>query len=200
MKLFYVPGVCSLSPHIVAREAGLPVEFKLVDRTTKQIEGGGDYNKLNPKGYVPALMLDDGSMLTEGAVIVQYLADQKPEAGLIPKSGIERYRMQELLNFIATEVHKGFSPLFNASAPAEMREASVTRLSSRLDLVAKMLEGKEYLTGKFSIADAYLFTVVRWSERVKLDLTKWPAIVAFMARMRARPAVAAALKHEGLAA
>ncbi len=202
MKLFYVPGVCSLSPHIVAREAGIPVEFKLVDRKTKQIEGGGDYNALNPKGYVPALQLDNGDVLTEGAVIVQYLADQKPESGLAPKLGtMERYHMQELLNFIATEIHKGYSPLFNASAPKETLDAAIARLSSRLDLLAKMLDGKPYLTGeKFSIADAYLFTVLRWSDRTGIDLAKWPALKAFRERVGARPKVQEALTLEGIAA
>ena len=195
------PAPARLSPHIVAREAGLSIELKLVDRTTKQIEGGGDYLILNPKGSVPALMLDDTSVLTEAAVIVQYLADLKPEAGLTPRLGtFERYRMQELLNFIATEIHKGFAPLFNQGAPKATLEAFMTRLSSRLDLVAASFKGRPYLTGDaFSIADAYLFTCLRWSGRTGVNLSRWPPLTAFVARVAARPHVQEALKHEGLA-
>jgi glutathione S-transferase len=202
MKLFYVPGTCSLSPHIVSREAGLPVELKKVDRTTKQIEGGGDYNALNGKGYVPALMLDDGEVLTEGAVIVQYLADQKPESGLAPKNGtIERYRLQEWLNFIATEVHKGFSPLFNPNLPNEARDIAVTRLTTRLDWLVKAMGAKPYLMGEtFTVADAYLFTCLRWSERTKFDLSKWPTLASFQKRVADRPMVQEAMRVEGLLA
>jgi glutathione S-transferase len=199
MKLFYVPGACSLSPHIVALELGLPVEFKRVDRTTKQVEGsGGDYNKINTKSYVPALQLDNGEVLTEGAVIVQYLADQKPDAGMIPTAGsMERYRLQEWLNFIATEIHKGFSPLFNPNAPKEIRDAGMERLSGRLTWLENALGKKPYLMGdKMTVADAYLFTCLRWSARTNVDLGKWPGIRDFMGRMNARPKVIEALKGE----
>ena len=194
MKLFYVPGVCSLSPHIALREMG--VEFKLdkVDRKTKVSESGVDYNQLNPKSYVPALQLDDGTVLTEGASIVLYLADQKGGEKIAPKAGTkERYKLQEWLVFIATELHKNFSPLFRKTPDPAFRE----NLVKRLDLVAATLAKQPYLLGDtFSAADAYLFTVLRWAARVELPL---PApLQQFMERVKARPAVAEALKVEGL--
>jgi glutathione S-transferase len=200
MKLYYAPGACSLSPHIVAREAGIPVDLKKVNLKDKTIDGGGDFRQLNPKGYVPALELDNGQVLTEGPAIVQYLADQKPDTGLAPKAGsFERYKLQEWLSFITSEIHKGFSPLFKPNTPDDYKKIVKENLAVRFDLVDKQLAGKDYLTGKsFSVADAYLFTVLRWSEAVKVDLSRWPNLVAFLGRVAARPKVKEALKAEGL--
>ena len=194
MKLFYVPGVCSLSPHIVLREMGADFQLDKVDRKTKVSEAGVNYNQLNPKSYVPALQLDDGTVLTEGASIVMYLADQKGGEKVAPKAGTkERYKLQEWLVFIATEIHKGFSPLFRNSPDPVFRE----NLTKRLDFVAGVLARQPFLLGDtFSAADAYLFTVLRWAARVELPLPA--ALQQFMQRMQARPAVAEALKVEGL--
>lgn len=195
MKLFYVPGVCSLSPHIVLREMGADFKLDKVDRNTKVSESGANYNQLNPKSYVPALQLDDGTLLTEGAAIVMYLADQKGGDKVAPKAGTkERYKLQEWLVFIATELHKNFGALFRKSPDPIPRET----LQKRLDLISKVLEKQPFLLGdKFSAADAYLFTVLRWSPRVELTLPQ--PLQQFMERMKARPAVAEALKVEGLA-
>ena len=200
MKLYYSPGACSLSPHIALREAGLPVELQKVDLGTKKMEGGGDFTSVNVKGSVPVLVLDDGQMLTEGPAIVQYIADQRPDSGLAPKAGtLERYRLMEWLNFITSELHKTFSPLFNPNAVAEWKQAARDRIAVNLDLVEKHLQGKDYLMGKqFTVADGYLFTVVNWSNFVSLDLGKWPGIQAYVARVAARPKVQEALKAEGL--
>ncbi len=194
MKLFYVPGVCSLSPHIVLREMGADFQPDKVDRKTKISESGVDYNRLNPKSYVPALQLDDGTLLTEGASILMYLADQKGGEKVAPKAGTkERYKMQEWLVFIATELHKNFSPLFWKTPDPAFRD----RLAKRFELVASVLSKQPFLLGeKFSAADAYLFTVLRWAARVDLPLP--PALQQFMERMKSRPAVAEALKVEGL--
>lgn len=202
MKLFYSPGVCSLSPHIVLREAGLSFDMEKVDIRAKKTEHGGDYFGINPKGYVPALGLDDGSLLTEGPAIVQYIADKVPEKKLAPANGtMERYRLQEMLNFISTELHKGYSPLFNPSFADDAKQVFRERLASRYKLVEDMLSSKgPYLLGEFfSVADAYLFTVTNWASHVKLDLSSFPSLGAYMARVAARPAVQAALKAEGLA-
>lgn len=201
MKLFYVPGVCSLSPNIVWREAGLTnVETKLVDRNTKKVDGDVDYNRINPKGYVPALQLEDGTVMTEGSVIVQYLADLKPESHLAPKPGSpERWKLMEWMNFLATEIHKGYTPLFNMSAPRETRDAAMTRLSTRMGYVDEQLRGKKFLMGDtFTVADAYLFTVNRWSERCGFDLARFAAVKEHFDRVKARPKVQEALKAEGL--
>lgn len=200
MKLFYRPGACSLSPHIVLREAGMTFELDRVDTKAGKTQSGGDFASINPKGYVPTLQLDDGQFLTEGVAIVQYLADRKPETKLAPASGtIERYRLQEWLNFIATEIHKGFSPLFNRNAPEEVRQAQLSRLGTRLDYVATQLEKRPFLMGTtFSVADAYLFTILNWAKIVKLDLARWPALSAFQDRVGSRPAVRAAMEAEGL--
>src|SRR5205823_5955251 len=178
MKLFYAPGACSLSPHIVSRELGLPIELKKVNTKDKTMEGGGDYWKVNGRGYVPALELDDGQILTEGPAIVQYLADQKPEAGLAPKAGtLERVRLQEWLNFISTELHKAYSQLFNPKSSEEHKVNVKETLGKRLDYVARRLDGKDYLLGeRFTVADAYLFTVLGWSKYVGVNLDTWPAI------------------------
>lgn len=199
MKLYYATGACSLSPHIVIREAGLDVMLEKVDLRTKKTETGADYNAVNAKSYVPALELDDGSVLTEGPAIVQYLADQSPDKKLAPPAAsMQRYRLQEWLNFITAELHKSYSPLFNPATPEAQRSAVVEKLGKRFDYLAQQLSGKQYLLGEFSVADAYLFTVLRWNAGVKLDLAKWPVLTEYLARVAARPAVAQALQEEGL--
>jgi glutathione S-transferase len=200
MKLFYTPAACSLSPHIVAREAGFNPELVLVDLQTKKTKDGQDFLKVSPNGYVPALQLDSGEILTEGPAIVQYLADQKPDAKLAPPNGtLPRYQLQSWLNFITSELHKSFSPLFNPATPEQVRGTTIERISQRFNYVANALEGKQFLTGdQFTIADAYLFTVLNWTNFVKIDLGNWPALKAYVARVAARPAVQAAMKAEGL--
>lgn len=200
MKLYYSPGACSLSPHIVSRELGIPVELKKVNTKDKTIEGGGDYWKVNGRGYVPALELDSGEILTEGPAIVQYLADQKPGAGLAPKAGsLERYRLQEWLNFLTSEVHKQFSPLFKPNTPEDYKPVAKQNIATRFDWLDKQLAGKDYLMGKqFSVADAYLFVLLRWTKPTQIDLAKWPNLVAFHDRVAARPKVKEALQAEGL--
>ena len=199
MNLYYSPGACSLAPHIVMREAGFPVELKKVDLKAKQFEGG-DYKTVNGKGYVPALKLDDGSVLTEAPVVMQYLADQKPESGLAPKAGsMERYRLQEWLNFITSELHKGMGNFFNPALTDEWRKAVTDRLSLRMDWLAKQLEGRNYLMGdKFTVADAYLFVILNWAAPSKFDMSKWPVLQEYHKRVAARPKVQEALKAEGL--
>ena len=200
MKLYYSPGACSLSPHIVARELGLPVELQKVSTKDKTVEGGGDYWQVNGKGYVPALQLDDGQVLTEGPAIVQYLADRKPEAGLAPKNGTpERYRLQEWLNFLTAEIHKSFSPLFRPNTPEEYKTISKENLGKRFDWLDKQLAGKDYLMGKqFSVADAYLFVLLGWNKPLGIDLSRWPNLSAYHARVAARPKVKEAMMAEGL--
>jgi glutathione S-transferase len=200
MKLYYSPGACSLSPHIVAQETGQPVELVKVDVQAKTLAGGGDFWKVNPKGYVPALGLADGQVLTEGPAIVQYLADRKPDAKLAPANGtMERYRLQEMLGFINSEIHKAYSPLFNPQVTPEVRDERMAYLAKRYGFVETMLAGKDYLFGsQFSAADAYLFTVTNWAHHVKLDLSAFPNLLAFQKRVAARPAVQAAMKAEGL--
>ena len=201
MKLYYSPGACSLSPHIVAREAGLDVELVKTDLKTKHTADGGDFTAVNGKGYVPTLQLDNGQVLTEGPVIVQYLADQKPASGLVPAAGtMERYRVQEWLNFITSEIHKSFSPLFNPASSADSKEAAKANLAKRFEFVARHLEGKNFLMGeKFTAPDAYLFTVANWGQWVGVDIGQWPNLKAHHARVAARPKVQEALKAEGLA-
>jgi glutathione S-transferase len=200
MKLYYSPGACSLSPHIVSRELGIPLELKKVNTKDKTIEGGGDFWKVNARGYVPALELDDGQVLTEGPAIVQYLADRKPEAGLAPKAGsTERYQLQEWLNFLTSEIHKGFSPLFKPNTPEEYKKISKDNLAGRFDWLDRQLAGKDYLMGKqFTVADAYLFVLLNWTKFQSIDLGRWPALAAFQQRVGARPKVQEALKAEGL--
>jgi len=199
MKLYYSPGACSLAPHIAMREAGIPVELKKVDLKAKQVDGG-DYKQVNGKGYVPAIQMDDGTVLTEAPVILQYLADQKPESGLAPKPGDKaRYKLQEALNFITSELHKGMGSFFSPAMNDGWRQAMTERLGLRFDWLAKQLEGKQYLMGdKFSVADAYLFTILNWAPIVKFDLGKWPALTDYHKRVAARPKVQEALKAEGL--
>ena len=198
MKLYYKPGACSLAPHIVASEAGVALELEKVDTAAGRTETGADFAAINPKGYVPTLRTDDGQIVTEVAVVCQVVADQKPDAGLIPPAGaFERYRTLEWLNFIATELHKGYSPMFRGSD--EVKAMSWERVSARLGVVDRVLAGHDYLQGQaFTVPDAYLFTVLNWTGRIGRDLAPWPNIVAFMARMRARPAVQKAMKEEGL--
>jgi len=200
MKLYYMPGACSLSPHIVALETGQQLELEKVDGKTKKTASGNDFMAVNPKGYVPALELDDGQILTEGPAIVQYLADRKPDAGLVPAAGtIERYRVQELLGYINSEIHKSYSPLFSPTVSAEVRSEKHEQLKKRYALLDKQLAGRDYLFGdRFGVGDAYLFTVTNWAKTVKLDLSEYPNLAAFQQRVAARPAVQAALKAEGL--
>jgi glutathione S-transferase len=200
MKLYYSPGACSLSPHIVLREAGLPFTPVLASTKTHKLADGTDYYTINPKGYVPLLELDDGQRLSEGPAIVQYLADQVPDKKLAaPWGTMERYRQIEWLTFIGTEIHKSFGALFTPNMPEEAQAMARTRVLSRLEWVNQQLEGKQYLMGEsFSVPDAYLFTVVNWCKFVGLDIAALSHLGAFMARVGARPAVQEALKAEGL--
>ena len=200
MKLYYKPGACSLTAHIILCEAGLSADMEKVDLGTKKTESGADYSALNPKGYVPALALDDGHLLTEVSAIVQYLADRVPEQRLIPAAGtLERYRVLEWLSYISSELHKAFNPLFNPKAPEEWKVLVKEMLARRIDFIARHLEGKDYLMGaNFTVADAYLFNVLNWARLVKVDLAPWPVIKAFSERVAARPAVRTAMLEEGL--
>ena len=200
MKLYYSPGACSLAPHIVAHELGLPLTLEKVDTKTKQMASGGDFFAVNPKGYVPALQLDSGEVLTEGPVVAQYLADLKPDAGLAPANGtLPRYRLQETMGYINSEIHKSYSPLFNSATPADTRAERLQYLTKRYGLIEQTLAKQPYITGEtFTVADAYLFTVTNWAKHVQLDLSPFPALQAFQQRVAQRPAVQAALKAEGL--
>ncbi|AIF47787.1 glutathione transferase GstA [Dyella japonica] len=200
MKLYYAAGACSLSPHIVALEAGIPVELEKVDTKAKRTASGEDYWQINPKGYVPALQLDNGELLTEGPVIVQYLADLKPESSLAPAHGTTaRYRLQEVLGYINSELHKTYSPLFKPETPDVVREERKEYLRKRYALLDQHLAKHQWLVGDhFTAADAYLFTVTNWAQHVNFDLSAFPAIQAFQQRVAARPNVQAALKAEGL--
>jgi glutathione S-transferase len=200
MKLYYSPGACSLSPHIVASEAGLAIDLEKVNLAEHKTESGQDYMAVNPKGYVPALRLDDGSVLTEGPAIVQYLADQKPASGLAPALGtIDRYRLQEWLNFIATELHKSFSPLFNKASSDDVKNRAKTSINKRLGYLNDRLASRQYLMGgNFTVADAYAFTIVNWTNFVGIDLKPYPNVGAYMGRIAARPKVQETLKAEGL--
>lgn len=198
MKLYYAPDTCSLSPHIVLRELGLPFTPIKVDNKTKRTADGRDFLTINPKGYVAALELAEGQILTEGPVIVQYLAELKPECGLVPAAGSwERLRLQEWLNFINSEIHAGSAPLFNTTLPEEARAAICEKLFRRFDFLQHRLAESHYLAGAtFSVADAYLFTVLRWCRFFSIDLYRWPALSDYMTRIEARPAVQAALLAE----
>ena len=200
MKLYFSPGACSLSPHIALREAGLTFELEKVSLSTKKTKSGADFRLINAKGYVPLLELDGGAILTEGPAIVQYIADQKPESGLAPAAGtMERYRLQEMLNYISTELHKAFGPLFSPKTPAEQKQQVRAAIGTKFDYVSTLLDGQPYLLGeKFTVADGYLFVVLRWTQHVEIDLAKWPALVAYSARLAERPAVRAALAAEGI--
>jgi glutathione S-transferase len=200
MKLFFSPGACSMSPHIVAQELGIPLTLVKVDTATKKLADGSDYWPINPKGYVPAIELDNGEILTEGPAIVQYLADSKPDAKLVPPAGtLERYRVQEMLGYINSELHKTYSPLFRQTTPPETRKEREEYLRKRYKLIDERLAKGPYLFGEqFTVADAYLFTVTNWANFVKLDLNEFPHLLAFQARVAARPAVQATLTAEGL--
>ena len=200
MKLYYTPGACSQAPHIAIHELGLRYEAVKVDLATHKLDDGTDYRTINPKGYVPTLELDDGTRLTEANVILQYLAEQKP-GRLAPAFGTrERWTLVEWLAFIASEVHKGFGPLWNPKTPADVRERTVQALGNRFGYLAQTLEKQPFLIGdEFSIADAYLFVVLNWSDLHKVDLAPWPSLQQFRKRVAARPAVQATLKAEGLA-
>jgi glutathione S-transferase len=200
MKLYYAPGACSLASHIALHETGLPFEIDKLNVPTKTTSDGEDFMQINPKGYVPAIKLDDGNILTEGGAILQYIADQKPGSGLAPKAGtMERYRLQEWLTFIGTEIHKSFSPLFNKAASDEVKSYAQNLLTKRLGYVESQLTNKPYLMGdSFTVADAYLFVVMSWSNHVGFDLAPFPRIKEYLARIAVRPAVQAAMKAEGL--
>jgi glutathione S-transferase len=200
MKLYYSPGACSMAPHIVANEAGIALELVKVDIPNKKTADGDDFWLVNAKGYVPALRLDDDSVLTEVAVICQYLADQKPESGLAAKAGtMARYREMEALNFVSSEVHKQLGAMFNPKMTPEMKEVQMGVVERRLNPLEKSLADKPYMMGdKFTAADAYLFNVLNWANPLKIDLGKWPHIQAFMGRVGARPKVQETLKAEGL--
>jgi glutathione S-transferase len=200
MKLYFSPGACSLSPHIALREAGLAFDLVKVDTKTHRFDGGGDFYSVNPKGYVPVLELDGGERLTEGPAIVQYIADRKPESGLAPKAGtIERVRLQEWLNFLTSEIHKGFSPLFSPDTPEDYKPVVKKRLAGRFDWLSKELDGRGYLVGdRFTVADGYLFTLLGWLPFVGMNLQEWPVLKAYRERIATRPAVKEALKAEGL--
>lgn len=200
MKLYLKPGACSLSPHIVLEESGLDYETETVDLKTKRTSSGEDYSQINPKGYVPALLLDSGELLTEGPAIIQYIADQAPAKKLAPANGsIERYRLQSWLNFIATELHKSCSPFFNPAAGDDWKKIAAANLERRLGYINEQLDGKSYLLGEgFSVADAYLFTILSWMKFINIDLSKWSNLAAYYERVGARPAVRAVLKTERL--
>lgn len=200
MKLYYSPGACSLSPHIVALEAGIPLKLEKVDTKAKRTASGADFWVVNPKGYVPVLELDSGEVLTEGPAIVQYLADQKPDSGLAPANGtLPRYHLQEMLGYINSEIHKSYSPLFQPETPEATRAERKEYLQRRYRLIENLLEKQPFLLGdKFSVADAYLFTVTNWAKPVGLDLSGFPALLAFQKRVGERPAVREALEAEGL--
>jgi glutathione S-transferase len=201
MKLYFAPGACSLSPDIVLREAGLNFELEQVDLRTKKTKSGADFLKVNPKGQVPVLVTDDGKTLTEGPAIVQYIADQRPEAKLAPPCGsFDRSRLQEWLNFITSELHKSFSPLFAPNTPEEYKTIVKENLAKRFSVLDAYFADNEYLMGsRFSVADAYAFVVISWAKPMKIDLTKWRNLTAYLERVAARPKVKEAMKAEGLA-
>lgn len=201
LKLYYGPGACSLAPHIILREIGADFALEKVNTKTKATDSGEDYWTVNPKGYVPAIKLDDGEVLTEGVVMQQYLADLKPETNLAPARGTkERRKLEELLVYLSTEIHKGFSPLFSPTTPDDYKEIAKANVAKRFDLIEKQLsDGRKFLTGDtFTIADAYLFTLSNWTKPTGIDLSRWPNIAAFAGRVAQRPAVQAALQAEGL--
>ncbi|HJU08977.1 MAG TPA: glutathione transferase GstA [Rhodanobacteraceae bacterium] len=200
MKLYYSAGACSLSPHIVARELGLPLQLEKVDTQAKRTASGHDFWQINPKGYVPALELDNGELLTEGPAIVQYLADLKPEKVLAPANGtLARYRLQEMLGYINSEIHKTYSPLFKKDTPEQTRAERKEYLRKRYALIEDILAKQTWLLGDhFTVADAYLFTVTNWARHVDLDLSEFKALNAFQQRVAARPAVQTAMQEEGL--
>ena len=200
MKLYFSPGACSLAAHIALIEAGQDFTLEQVDLRSKRMAGDRDFSDINPKGYVPALEMNDGNVLTEGPAILQFVADLAPERQLAQAYGtLARYRVMEWLNFISTELHKSFSPLFRPTSTEDMKEAARANLRNRLAWLAPRLEGGGFLTGaQFTIVDAYLFTVLGWAAHLQFDLSPWPALTAFMQRVAARPSVQQALREEGL--
>jgi glutathione S-transferase len=202
MKLYYSPGACSLSPHIALEEAGLKAELVKVDLKAGLTAGGDSYASVNPKGYVPALQLDDGQVLTEGPILVQYIADQASAKNIAPAAGtLERYRLGEWLTFINSEIHKSFGPLFDKSSPDESKATAKKKIDKRFKFVDQKLSGHDYLMGStFSVADGYLYVMLRWATQMSLDLSPYPALAAFIKRMQQRPGVNAALAAEGLSA
>jgi glutathione S-transferase len=200
MKLYYTPGACSLAPHIVAREAGVAIELEKVDLGTRKTASGKDFKAINPKGYVPALELDEGGVLTEAGTLIQYLGDRNPGSALLPAPGtLDRYREIEWITFISSEIHKGYGPLWNPKSSDDVKRETKDRLGLRFDFIEKSLAGRQYLMGAtFTAADAYLFTVLNWSGMTGVDLSKWPGIQAFVGRVAARPKVQEALKAEGI--
>jgi glutathione S-transferase len=200
MKLYYAPGACSLAPHIVAREAGLRLDLEKVDLRSGRTEGGAAFADVNPKGYVPALALDNGEVLTEVSALVQYLAEQAPQAGLVPAAGTdERYRVLEWLGFISTEIHKGFGPLWHPESPEAAKALAKTNLAKRFAYLDQRLARGPYLLGeRFTVADAYLFTVANWANFHRIDLDPYPNLQAYLQRVGARPKVREALQAEGL--
>lgn len=201
MKLYYYPGACSLAPHIIACEAKLPIERVKVDLKTKRTETGEDFLLINPNGYVPVLMLDDGNKLMEVPAIVQYLANQAQDKKLVPLAGtFEHYQLQQWLNFIATEIHKGgFAPLFNPATPEAAKQMAIASLTSRLETASEQLSNRAFLLGEhFTVADAYLFVTLGWGAYVDFDISRWPVLADYVAKISARPAVQKAMKEEGL--
>jgi glutathione S-transferase len=200
MKLYYAPGACSLAPHIVAREAGLSPDLEKVDLANRTTASGRSFLEINPKGYVPALQVQDGTVMTEVSALIQYLAEQAPQAGLIPAVGTpERYKVLEWIGFISTEIHKGFGPLWNPTTPDAVKQATKEKLFQRFAYLDQQLDGRSYLTGeRFTVADAYLFVVVNWTNFHGLSLGDYPNLAAFMERVAARPKVQEALQAEGL--
>jgi glutathione S-transferase len=200
MKLYYSPGACSLSPHIALLEAGLPYDLVKVDLKAKQLENGDDYLKVNPKGQVPALGLDSGELVTEGPVIVQMIADKVSAKNLAPaRDSAERYKLQEWLNFITTEVHKNFGPMFSPVLADDAKAFFKDRVMGKFKYIDSQLPGRDYLMGKqFTVADGYLFTMLCWADRMKFDLSALPNLLAYKARVGARPMVQEALTKEGL--
>lgn len=200
MKLYYSPGACSLAPHIGLLEASLPFELERVDLASKRTEKGADYLKINPKGYVPALELDSGEVLTEAQIILQYVAEAKPEAQLSASGNVlGRFRVLEMLNFISTELHKQFGPLFRPNTPPETRDFQIELLGKRIGwLEGRMVDGSYVASDRFGIADIYLFTVLNWTRPLKIDLSPWPRVRAYMGRIAERPAVLSAMRSEGL--
>lgn len=201
MKLYFSPGTCSLASHIVIRELNLPVSLMKVDLSTKKFGNDEDYLVINKKGYVPALEFDDGTLLTEGVAILQFLADQNPEAKLAPANGTrERYKLQEWLTFISSEIHKSFSPLFDKSTPEQTRTTCLEKLDKRYNYVAEQLAQRDYLLGdQFTVADAYLFITMIWANHFKIDLAKWPTLKDYQARIAARASVQEAIAAEKIA-
>ena len=200
MKLYFSPGACSMAPHIVLNEAGYSFDLEKVNLSEKKTDSGEEFTKTNPKGYVPALRLDDGQVLTEVGVILQYLADQKPDSRLAPAAGtMERYRLMEWLNFIAAELHKTLGALFNPNILPGWKEDRLALFNKRLDFLTQALDGKTYLLGdQFTVADAYLFTVLNWTHFLHVDLEKWPRIQDYLGRVATRSAVQETMKEEGL--